>query len=340
MLTLPAVLFVFGLLISAHEFGHFSVAKLSGMKVVEFAVGFGPGILKKQYGETLYSLRCIPLGGYTKIAGDNPDDEDDPRNFDRQPIVKRLLVVVAGSAVNLLLPVVLFFLVIVFSGVQKSTDLPFVGAVMENMPAAEAGLRENDEILAIEGVKVASWTQMVELLKERGGQSTKLHVRRGGEDFSLELTPRYDEKSKRALIGVAAKLETYRPGITQAAKMAVVETYTVAWEILKGFYRLIVIRDQPADIAGPLGIIHMVGQVAQYGFFPLLRCTAFLSINLGIINLLPIPVLDGGHAVMLLAEGIRGRSLTPSVAQKIQYIGLALLFSLLTFAVLQDISRF
>ncbi|MDR3348157.1 MAG: RIP metalloprotease RseP [Acidaminococcales bacterium] len=336
--TILATLFVFGILVSVHEFGHFAAAKLSGMKVLEFAVGFGPGLYKKQKGETLYSLRSIPLGGYTKIAGMDPDDPQDPRNFDRQSLLKRLIVIVAGSFMNLMLPIALFFLVIFFAGVQKPVDLPVFGAIMDGYPAALAGLEPGDEALSVNGEKIATWSQLVDAVKTKGGQSVRLLIRRGGAEFPVDITPRYDEKSKRALIGVSAQTKTYRPGLWEALETAFVQTYTLALEMLKGFYSLLSGRQQ-ADLAGPLGVARMAGEVAQYGFLPLLNFTAFLSINLGIINLFPVPVLDGGHVATLLAEAAMGRPLSLKMARRVQYVGLALLFFLLIFSTLQDIGR-
>lgn len=339
MITLLATVFVFGLLVSVHEFGHFAVAKLSGMKVTEFAIGFGPGLYKKREGETLYSLRAIPLGGYNKIAGMDPDDPDDPRNFNNQPLSKRLAVIVAGSAMNLLLPVVIFFLVIAISGIQTPVDKAILGTVLDGRPAAIAGLKNNDVVLQVEGQKVETWTQLVDKIKVRANQPTQFLVEREGQQMAISVIPQYDEKSERGIIGVTASFATARPGVFESFKLAVVQTYTIGKEMLKGIYMLI-FGSQEADIAGPLGVAQMAGQVAQYGIIPLLNFAAFLSINLGLINLLPVPMLDGGHVVTLLIEGIRGKAINSDLMYKIQMVGLALLLTLLVFATFKDITRF
>ncbi len=339
MITILATIFVFGLLVFVHELGHFVIAKLSGMKVTEFAIGFGPGIYKKQEGETLYSLRAIPLGGYNKIAGMDPDDEEDPRNFDNQSLIKRILVVLAGSTMNLLLPIVLFFIIIMTSGLQKPVDLPQFGKIIENTPAATAGLKENDKVVSVDGKKVGTWSELVDNIKDKSNQQIKLVVERDGQNLNLVVIPQYDAKAKKSVIGVIAKTTTYKPGVIEAMQLSVTQTYMICKEMITSFYYLIFDRSQPADLAGPIGVAQMAGKVAQYGIIPLLNFAALLSINLGIINLLPLPLLDGGHIVVLMLEGIRGKKLGANTMQKIQYVGMILLFSLLIFATFKDVIR-
>lgn len=339
MITILATVFVFGLLVFVHEFGHFAVAKISGMKVTEFAIGFGPAIFKKQEGETLYSIRIVPFGGYNKIAGMDPDDPEDPRNFNNQSLFKRLCVIVAGSFMNMILPVVIFFFVISFSGIQKPIDQPVLGKIIDGRAAAIAGLRENDRILEVDGVKVVTWTDLVNEIKTKPNKHVSLLLERDGKELSFEVIPQYDDKNERGIIGVVAKTEILRPGIIETVKMSFMQTYFISAEMIKGIYQLIT-GAQPADIAGPLGVAQMAGQVASYGILPLLNFAALLSINLGLINMLPVPLLDGGHVVTLLFEGIRGKSLHPDVLYKVQIVGLVLLVSLFIFATMKDLARF
>ena len=339
MITILATIFVFGLLVFVHEFGHFAVAKISGMKVTEFAIGFGPAIFKKQEGETLYSIRIVPLGGYNKIAGMDPDDPEDPRNFDNQSVFKRLCVIVAGSFMNLILPVVIFFFVISFAGIQKPIDEPLLGKIVDGRAAAIAGLKENDRIIEVDGVKIDTWSTLVEQIRIKPNKQVLLLVEREGRQFNVKVIPQYDDKNERGIIGVIAKSETIKPGIVETVKLSFMQTYLIAAEMVKGIYQLIA-GTQPADIAGPLGVAQMAGQVASYGILPLLNFAALLSINLGLINLLPVPLLDGGHVVTLLIEGIRGKSLNPDILYKVQMIGLVLLVSLFIFATFKDLARF
>lgn len=339
IVTVAAVIFVFGLLVFVHELGHFVVAKMSGMKVTEFALGFGPSIFKKQYGETLYAIRIIPLGGYNKIAGMDPDEEEDPRNFNNHSVIKRLAVIVAGSTMNFILPIVLFFIVISSTGIHKPVDLPILGNVMAGQPASLAGLQDGDEVLLIEGQKVATWTEFVDKIKVRTNEPTELLVKREDKELNLSVTPKLDDKGERAIIGVLPTFEIHPVTTGEALKASVMQTYNIGIAMLKGLYSIVFEKDKKADLAGPLGIVQMTSKVAETGFLPLLDFAAVLSINLGLINLFPVPMLDGGHVVTLLLEAVRGKPLSDASMQKIQYIGFVLLISLMIFATMNDIGR-
>lgn len=166
MTTILAAIFVFGVLITVHEFGHFITAKMTGMRVDEFAIGFGPNIFQKKVGETLYSLRIIPLGGYNKIAGMDPEEPDSDDSFKSKSIPARMLVILAGSLMNFLLPIILFFSIFMINGIQKPVDQPILGTIMEDKAAAQAGLQVGDRILAINGEKIATWNDLVVTLQK------------------------------------------------------------------------------------------------------------------------------------------------------------------------------
>jgi regulator of sigma E protease len=166
MTTILAAIFVFGVLITVHEFGHFITAKMTGMRVDEFAIGFGPNIFQKKVGETLYSLRIIPLGGYNKIAGMDPEEPDSNDSFKSKSIPARMLVILAGSLMNFLLPIILFFSIFMINGIQKPVDQPILGTIMEDKAAAQAGLQVGDRILAINGEKIATWNDLVVTLQK------------------------------------------------------------------------------------------------------------------------------------------------------------------------------
>lgn len=166
MTTILAAIFVFGVLITVHEFGHFITAKMTGMRVDEFAIGFGPNIFQKKVGETLYSLRIIPLGGYNKIAGMDPEEPDSDDSFKSKSIPARMLVILAGSLMNFLLPIILFFSIFMINGIQKPVDQPILGTIMEEKAAAQAGLQVGDRILAINGEKIATWNDLVVTLQK------------------------------------------------------------------------------------------------------------------------------------------------------------------------------
>ncbi|MBP2662262.1 MAG: metalloprotease RseP [Firmicutes bacterium] len=339
MATVIATIFVFGLLILFHELGHFITAKSVGMRVDEFAIGFGPKLISKKIGETIYSIRIIPLGGFNKIAGMDPDEQQDERSFSAKPIWARMVVIVAGSVMNFVLPVLLLFIVFLSAGVDSPSNQPIIGKSFSDKPAAVAGLLPGDRITAVNGIPIDSWQQFVSVIQTNAGTKLAINFSRASEtNKTAVLTPEYDEKGKRGIIGVIPQIDKYQPGIIEAAGLAVKHTVTVAQAMVVGIGEMITGKTA-ADVAGPIGVAQMAGEVAQLGIVPLLQFAAFLSINLGLINLLPVPVLDGGHLVTLAVEGLRGKPLSTSQMQFIQMIGLALLMLLFVVATFKDIAR-
>ncbi len=336
--TIVATIFVFGLLIFFHEVGHFFTAKLVGMQVDEFAIGFGPKLLSWKSRETLYSLRIIPLGGYNKIAGMDPDEEQNEHSFNRKPIWSRILVIVAGSAMNFILPVLLFFLVFISAGIDTPSNQPLVGSVITGKPAAQAGMLAGDRILAIDGEDVASWRQFVGIVQQSTGKSLAIDVERAGQQYKFMVVPEFDAGGNRGIVGITPQITNYRPGIIKSAGLAVKQTYLVGMGMLAGLMQMIT-GQVAAEVAGPIGVAQMAGEIAQLGFVPLVQFAAFLSINLGLINLFPIPVLDGGHVVALAVEGLRGRPLNRDKMQFIQMVGFMLLMLLLIVATFKDITK-
>lgn len=338
MLTIVASIFVFGLVVLVHELGHFVTAKAVGMRVDEFAIGFGPKVVQFRKGETLYSWRAIPLGGFNKIAGMDPDEPQDDRSFQCKPLVSRLLVILAGSLMNLLLPVLLFAAVFISAGISTPTDQPIVGTVLPNRPAAMAGMVNGDTIERIDGQPIHSWTEFVNVVKVSSGKILLVEGVREGQAFRLQMIPVHDEKADKGIVGVLPQMERYQPGVGESFGLAVKQTYQTTLEMTVGLWKMVT-RQVSAEVAGPIGVAKMAGEVAQMGFLPLLQFAAFLSINLGIINLLPIPMLDGGHVLTLLVEGLRGRPLERERQQIIQMVGLAILSMIFLWAMYNDTMR-
>lgn len=336
--TILATIFVFGLLILVHELGHFFTAKLVQMRVTEFALGFGPKLLSKQYGETLYSLRVVPLGGFNKIQGMDPDEEQDERSFNAKPIWARMLVIIAGSTMNFVLPVVLFLIIYLAAGLETPSNEPIIGSVFNDKPAYQAGIAIGDRILSVDNQKIENWRQFVLSIQGGTGKSLAIKYLRDGKEFDTVVTPEYDPRGNRGIIGVSPEIVIYKPGVLDAARLAVQHTYLIASTMLTGIAQMVTGK-AAADVSGPIGVAQMAGQVAQMGIFPLLQFAAFLSINLGLINLLPVPVLDGGHMVTLAVEGIRRKPLDRRSMQVIQMIGFVLLMALFVVATFKDISR-
>jgi regulator of sigma E protease len=336
--TVIATIFVFGLLVLVHELGHFMTAKMVGMRVDEFAIGFGPKIFSRRRGETLYSLRVFPLGGFNKIAGMDPDEEQDERSFNAKPIPSRMFVIIAGSVMNFILPVLLFLIVYLSAGIDTASDQPLIGSLIPDKPAAQAGLQPGDRILQVNDIPIESWRQFVSLVQQNSTTELNVKFARGTDQQTTKITPEYDPRAKRGVIGVMPEIINLRPGFGESLKLAVQQTVNIAWSMLIGIGQMITGQIE-ADVAGPIGVAQMAGQVAQLGIIPLLQFAAFLSINLGLINLLPVPVLDGGHVVTLAVEGLRGKPLNRSSIQFIQMIGFALLMMLFLLATFKDVTR-
>ena len=339
MLTVLACIFVFGILVTVHEFGHFITAKLTGMKVEEFSVGFGPKIYQRQDGETLYSLRMLPLGGYNKIAGMDPEDPDDPeRGFNSRPVASRMLVILAGSLMNFVLPVLIFFGVFLAFGAEVPEDKPVLGQVVEGYPAAQSGLKEGDRILSINGKAVNNWLDIRNGIADAGTKPVPFELQRGGQKLTVTVTPGLNPETGRPFIGVVSSLKKVKMTPWKAAVSSVTATKNIIKNMYASLYHMVTGKTK-AEFAGPVGVAKMAGQVAHRGFDMLLQFTAMLSLNLAIINLLPLPALDGGHFLILLIEAVTGHKLGKTAMQNIQKIGVAMILALTVFATFKDLTR-
>jgi regulator of sigma E protease len=338
LITLLAAIFVFGLLIFVHELGHFVFAKLTGMRVDEFAIGFGPKIIGYQYGETFYSLRIIPLGGYNKIAGMDFEEDEDERAYSKKPLWARAVMIFGGALMNFILPIILFTIIFSISGIDTPTEESILGQVITGRPAAQAGLQMGDRITAIDGQSVKTWTELVQRISSRPGHKLLLTVQRNSETIQTQVTPELDPNLQRGLIGVGPLIVHTEPMFIQSIGHAFTQTALILKEMTMGIVHMFTGKTA-ADVAGPLGVAQMAGQFAQMGIIPLLQFTAFVSLNLGLINLLPLPALDGGHIVLLALEGIRRKPISKSTLYTIQMIGFALILALVVTSTYKDIIR-
>lgn len=339
LLTIAAAIFVFGLLVLVHEFGHFITAKLTGMRVDEFAIGFGPKLCSKKIGETEYSLRIVPLGGFNDIAGMDPAHNDaGERGYCEKPIRSRMLVILAGAGMNFILPIFIFFGIFFFHGVSTPINEPVFGTVIAEKPAFKAGLAPGDRVLAVNGQQVTTWQEFTEDLQANGNNPVNLTIQRDDKTLEKEVQPTYDSTTQRAMIGVTSSVSTRYPGFFESAWMAVRNTGYIIYMMIDALYKII-LELSGAELAGPIGVAQMAGEMAEMGFVPLLNFAAFLSLNLGIINLFPVPALDGGHFVNLCIEAVRGKPLSPKTLERTQMVGIALLILLMVFATKNDIVR-
>ena len=338
-----------GLLIVFHEFGHFIIAKLCGVGVLTFSVGFGPKLFVHKKGETEYALSAFPLGGYVKMIGEDPDEEvsqaDRERSFAHKSLFKRCAIVFAGPGFNLMLAVLLLMLVFVFYGVPVMSTL--VSGVEKGSPAEQAGIAKGDRIVAIDGKPVAEWEELSQTIKGSQGKPINLEIRRGSETIKLAVQPTkkegkniFGERKDDWMIGIGSQgtIEKGKPGL------AVGKAFTQTWDYIKitllAFYKMITGDVSPKNIGGPILIAQMAGQQAQEGVGNFLHFLAVLSINLGVLNLLPVPVLDGGHLLFFLVEAVIRKPVSVRVREMAQQVGICLLALLMVYAFYNDIVRF
>ena len=337
-----------GVLIVFHEFGHFLLAKLSGVGVLTFSVGFGPKLWVKKKGETEYALSAFPLGGYVKMVGEDPEEEvkavDVERSFAHKPLFKRVAIVAAGPGFNLMLAVVLLMVVFLFYGVPVLSNL--VGAVEPESPAAQAGIQKGDRVVAVDGQAVTGWDDLSGAIKQSGGKPLGLRIERGGREVAMTVQPTkrevkniFGELKEDWMIGIGSQvsIEKGDPGL--AVSRAFVQTYEYSKLTLIGLYKMITREVSPRNLGGPILIAQMAGQQAQEGIGSFLAFLAVLSINLGVLNLLPVPVLDGGHLFFFAIEAIIGRPVSLKYREKAQQVGIFLLLLLMIFAFANDIFR-
>jgi len=337
LITFVVSVLVFGLLIFIHEFGHFLVAKRVGIKVLEFALGMGPKLFGFQKGETLYSLRLFPIGGFVRMAGMEPQDLDDERGFNKKSVWQRMAVISAGPAMNLVLAVFLFASIFAFIGLPRPE--PIIGEVIPGHPAAAAGLQPGDRILAINGEKVGSWAEMVALIQKHPGQPLTLEVQRGQERLKIKLVAesrRTDDGRELGFIGIGQALGRQNP--LEALKNGLLQTIGIVFFWFKAL-ALMISRKMAPDFAGPIGITQMIGEATRSGLTNLLSLAGALSANLGLINLLPIPALDGSRLLFLLLEAVRGKPIDPARENFIHLIGFAVLIFLAIVIAYQDLLR-
>lgn len=348
--TLAAVL-VLGFLIFVHELGHFLVAKASGVTVLKFSLGFGPRLAGTRIGETEYAISAVPLGGYVKMLGEEEDGDppagDPARSFATQPLWKRFAIVFAGPFFNLASSWVCLLVVIVVYGMVVPSELPKVGGVMRGLPAEKAGLQQNDRILSVNGESLVTWDQLVDHTMSSKGSPMALKVQRGESTLDVTVVP---EKQMTTNIFGESTGEAYRIGIERAAEdkdVGVIEAPWIAAKQVFIYSELIALslvkmvqgKVSARELGGPITIARIAGERAQSGMKSLLEFVAFLGVNLGVLNLLPIPVLDGGHLFFFAAEGLFRRPVAIRVREVAQQVGLVLLVSLMLFAVYNDIYR-
>jgi regulator of sigma E protease len=345
-----AFLVVLGILIFFHEFGHFLVARLFGVGVEKFSLGFGPRLIGKKIGITDYRLSLVPLGGYVKMVGEEPDEELDPElvplSFTHKSVLKRFLIVFAGPFFNVLLAVLIFFVISWATGVLilKAS----VGSVKEGSPAYQAGFQKGDLITAIDGVPVETWEEMADRIARSNGRTLEINVVRPEGTLMLPVTPELitaknllGEDIRRFVIGIGTSGDTYAKKLTlvQSVTESFRQTYAIV-ELMVVIVAKLLTGDISIDtVGGPIMIAQMAGDQARAGVSSLFQFIAVISVNLAVINLLPIPVLDGGHLLFFLIEALKGRPVNLKVREIAQQVGMVILIMLMILVFYNDIIR-
>jgi regulator of sigma E protease len=328
--TLVPSIVVFGMLVFFHELGHFIFAKISDIKVNEFSLGFGPQIISIKSKETDYSVRILPFGGYVKMEGEDLKTSD-PRAFSNKTVFARLGVVLAGPMMNFMLAILLLALISFFSGIA-TTQI----TVIPGEPAELAGIRNKDRIYAVNNMRVSSWDEVVDLISKKPNEKIAVTVLREGNYIVFNVNTAIEPKTQRGIIGIQTVVVKH--SFSKSLKFGVQKTFWISKMILVGLSQMLRGKVK-ADVVGPLGMVHIVGEAAKVGVFQLLYIASIISINLGLFNLFPIPALDGGRGFFLMLELLRGKPVEPEKEGLIHFIGFALLMFLMVIVIFKDIKE-
>lgn len=340
-----------GIIVSIHELGHFLAAKFFGVYCGEFSIGMGPKLLSFQGKETKYSLRLLPIGGFVQMAGETDSgiegvvEEEVPFERTIKGIArwKQIVIMLAGIFMNFVLAWILFTGIVFNQGISVSNDAPIVGSVIGGSPADEAGFQENDLILSVQYsdgsiIYPETFTEMSAANIGQEKNDRIYQIQRDDEILTITVTPAYFEDQNAYLIGISAEIDTEYPNVLEAAQIGAQTMVQVAGAIFDSLVDLF--KGQNLDqLSGPIGIYTMTEQQASLGMVNYVWLIALLSLNVGIFNAIPLPILDGGRAVLAILEIVRGKPISEKLEQGMMMVGLMLLVGLMLFATGQDILR-
>jgi len=330
--TIVLALIIFGLLIFVHEFGHFIIAKLVGIRVEEFSIGMGPKAFSTQKGDTLYSVRLLPIGGYVKMEGED-EASNDSRSFNKKSPLQRISVIAAGPIMNIVLAIILFMIIALNIG----TPITKIQDVTDNSPAQSAGILPGDKIISIDNKKIDTWEDIVKVVGESKKETLQIELSRNNEKLNLEVKPIVDKNTNKRLIGITP---VFTKSVGASFKFSIERVSLIVKGIGDFLSKLIKGQASSEEVVGPIGMVHFVGEAARIGILSLLSLAAVISINLAILNILPFPALDGGRLLFIFAELITGKPIDPEKEGFIHFVGFVVLISLMIFVLYKDISKF
>lgn len=344
IITLLILILVLGIIVFIHELGHFLAAKKIGVYVYEFSIGMGPKIFsfKRKNDETTYSLRLLPLGGFTALAS----DEESGKGLKKEQIlenktpIQKFFVLIMGIVFNMLLAIVFLFINGLIYG--SPSTLPYIGGVLDNSPAYKANLKEGDLILKINNKNVSSWDDV--LLETRFGDIKETYtfkIERDNKTLDIELTPeitKNDDGEETITFGISSMTKREK-GFIPAVKYGFTATYKSIISVFNILGKLITGKIGADNLSGPIGVYTVIDNIKSKGLENIIYLTAYLSINVGVINLIPIPVFDGGRILILIIETIKGKKANPKLETWLNGIGVAFLVILMIYVAINDILK-
>lgn len=330
MMIVYAIL-IFCLLIFVHEFGHFITAKSVGIKVNEFALGMGPLLFHVKKGDTEYSLRALPIGGYCKMEGED-EESSDKAAFNNKSLPAKALVVVAGSVMNLLLAIIIISIIFFAVGMPSTS----IKELSPGLPAVTAGLLPGDKIVQVENTEIKEWNDITDVIGNSKENTVTIIAERDGVGNTFEVDVVKAEDGRR-IIGITPD---YTKNPAKAIVLGIKSTFEMGVKMVEVIGQLIAGEVSTKELTGPVGIVYMVGDTAKLGWIYLAQFTALISLNLAIFNMLPFPALDGGRLLFMVIRIFTGKTISDETEGKIHFVGLMLLFGLMIYVTFQDIGRF
>lgn len=335
VLSIICALLVIGILAFVHELGHYWVARKFGFGIVEFAVGMGPVIWKKEKDGIQYSLRAFPIGGMCRFEGEDEECQSDGA-FNKQAVWKRILVTVAGPLMNVLFALLFAVITLLAYGDYMPQIVSLASA---DSPAALAGIEANDILLGVDGKKISYYTEATEAILEADSESCEVLLDRAGEKIKLTLSNIYDAEQGRNMLGITIQPARYHFTFGECVANSFRYVGDMVKSMFSFFGELFKGNVHDGDVGGPVMMIDIIGQAVRLGFETVLRLTVLISINLAVVNILPLPALDGGRIALMLVEAVRGKPMDRNAEGMIHLIGFGLLMLLVVFLTYKDILR-